>query len=169
MRILALYSLLPYSFSSFLSPTLPPYFHFSLYFPTSPFRPLFSFPPSLPPLPLPSAHEDGVWGLAWTVHEESKREMLLTGAVDNTVKAWTWSVGVALSEFCTCMYCSLPSELPSTPGWQDRVCGGGGEGWGASRMIVTGYYKIRYIQGTYNYSTLRPLALSFCEQRLQLC
>ena len=139
MHISPLLSALPCSFSSFLSPTLPPSFHFSLYFPTSPFRPLFSFPPSLPPLPSPTAHEDGVWGLAWTVHEESKREMLLTGAVDNTVKAWTWSVGVALSEFCTCIrtllctctYCSLPSELPSTPGWQDRVCvWGGGRGGG---------------------------------------
>ena len=37
-----------------------------------------------------AAHEDGVWGLAWTCHHQTGEEFILTGGVDNAVKAWTW-------------------------------------------------------------------------------
>ena len=37
-----------------------------------------------------AAHEDGVWGLAWTRHHQTGEEFILTGGVDNAVKAWTW-------------------------------------------------------------------------------
>lgn len=36
------------------------------------------------------AHEDGVWGLAWSKNQQTGRDTLLTGSVDTKVKAWSW-------------------------------------------------------------------------------
>ena len=37
-----------------------------------------------------TAHEDGVWSVAWTQQQTTEEEMILTASVDNAVKAWTW-------------------------------------------------------------------------------
>lgn len=36
------------------------------------------------------AHDDGIWSVAWARGDKGTRNRIITGSVDDTVKAWTW-------------------------------------------------------------------------------
>ena len=36
------------------------------------------------------AHDDGVWGLAWSKNFQTGVDCIVTGSVDSKVKAWSW-------------------------------------------------------------------------------